>query len=83
MKTVIDSEIVNPVLKSVINKSYLCVLDFKFERRVRQICIGLSDAPKYDIIWTENSNVIDSFISEILKYKSWILACPGAKDPGP
>ena len=34
----------------------------------------LSDAPMYDIIWTENSYVIDSFISEILKYKSWILA---------
>ena len=34
----------------------------------------ISDAPKYDIIWTENSDVIDSFISEILKYKSWILA---------
>ena len=30
----------------------------------------ISDAPKYDIIWTENSNVIDRFISEILKYKS-------------
>ena len=27
----------------------------------------ISDAPKYDIIWTENSDVIDSFISEILK----------------
>ena len=34
----------------------------------------ISDAPKYDIIWTENSNVIDSFISEIVKYKSWTLA---------
>ena len=34
----------------------------------------ISDAPKYDIIWTENSDVIDSFISEILKYKTWILA---------
>ena len=33
-----------------------------------------SDTPKYDIIWTENSDVIDSFISEILEYKSWILA---------
>ena len=33
-----------------------------------------SDAPKYDIIWTENGDVMDSFISEILKYKSWILA---------
>ena len=29
----------------------------------------MSDAPKYDIIWTENSDVIDSFISKILKYK--------------
>ena len=27
----------------------------------------ISDAPKYDIIWIENSDVIDSFISEILK----------------
>ena len=27
------------------------------------------DALKYDIIWTENSDVIDSFISEILKYE--------------
>ena len=34
----------------------------------------ISDAPKYDIIWIENSDVIDSFVSEILKYKYWILA---------
>ena len=34
----------------------------------------ISDAPNYDIIFTENIDVIDSFISEILKYKSWILA---------
>ena len=34
----------------------------------------ISDATKYDIIWTENSDVNDSFTSEILKYKSWILA---------
>ena len=27
----------------------------------------ISDAPKYDI-WTENSDVIDSFVLEILKY---------------
>ena len=33
-----------------------------------------SDAPKYDIILTEDSDVIDSFISEIVKYKSWIFA---------
>ena len=30
----------------------------------------ISDAPKYDIIWTENSDVNDSFISGILKYES-------------
>ena len=35
----------------------------------------ISDAPKYDINWTENSEMIDSFISEILR--------PGAKDPAP
>ena len=29
-----------------------------------------SDAPKYDIIRIENSDVVDSFISEILKYES-------------
>ena len=29
----------------------------------------ISDAPKYDIIWTENSNVIDSFIAKILRYE--------------
>ena len=34
----------------------------------------ISVAPKYDIIWTDKSDVIDRFISEILKYKSWILA---------
>ena len=33
----------------------------------------ISDAPEYDIIWNEDSDVIDSFISEILRYKSWIL----------
>ena len=29
----------------------------------------ISDAPKYDTIWTENSDVIDSFISEMFKYE--------------
>ena len=28
----------------------------------------ISNTPKYDFIWTENSDVIDSFISEISKY---------------
>ena len=40
----------------------------------------ISDAPKYDNICSENSDVINSFISDILKYKYWILAS-GAKDP--
>ena len=30
----------------------------------------ISDTPKCDIIWTEDSHVFDSFISEILKYES-------------
>ena len=34
----------------------------------------ISDALKYYTIWTENSDMIDNFISEILKYKFWILA---------
>ena len=29
----------------------------------------MADALKCDIVWTENSDVIDNFISEILKYK--------------
>ena len=33
----------------------------------------ISDTPKCDIIWTENSDVIDSFISEILKYESSVI----------
>ena len=32
----------------------------------------ISDAPEYDNIWTENSNVIDSFISES-KYVSSVI----------
>ena len=28
---------------------------------------------EYDIIWTENSDVNDSFISEILKYDSSVI----------
>ena len=33
----------------------------------------ISDSFKYDIIWTENSNVIDSLISEILKYELSVI----------
>ena len=32
----------------------------------------ISDALKYDIIWTENSNVIDNFISET-KYEFSVI----------
>ena len=30
---------------------------------------GRSDAPKYDIIWSENESLIDRFIPEILMLK--------------
>ena len=33
----------------------------------------ISEAPQYDIIWTEKSDVIDSFISEIYKYESSVI----------
>ena len=42
----------------------------------------ISDAPKYDTIWTENSDVIDSLISEILKYESSVIVS-SIENPGP
>ena len=39
--------------------------------RIRQSFIGLSDAPKYEINWTENDDVIGSFIPEILTFKEF------------
>ena len=33
----------------------------------------ISDIPKCDIVLTENSDVIDSFISELLKYESSVI----------
>ena len=33
----------------------------------------ISDAPKNDILWTENSDVIDNFVSDILKYESSVI----------
>ena len=36
---------------------------------MRVIFIGQCDALKYDIIWSENGNVIDHFIPEILTLK--------------
>ena len=37
------------------------------------------DAPKYETIWTENSNEIYSFFSEILKYESSVIVCSTEK----
>ena len=34
---------------------------------------SISDVPRFDIIWTENNDVIDSFISEMLKYESSVI----------
>ena len=42
----------------------------------------ISDAPKYDIIWTENSDVIEHFISEILKYESSVIVSSTEKTLG-
>jgi len=44
-------------------------VDAQLEGRVRQFFIGLSDAPKYGIIWTKNENLVDHFIPEILTFK--------------
>ena len=33
----------------------------------------ISDTPKCDIIWTENNNMFESFISEILKCESSVI----------
>ena len=33
----------------------------------------ISDSSEYDIIWTDNIDVIDSLISEILKYVSSVI----------
>ena len=59
------------IMDSLTNDSYCNISEMKLS--ITSLYI-INDAPKYDIILTENSDVIDSFISEILKYKSWILA---------
>ena len=41
----------------------------QIKRSVRQFFIGLSDAPKYDIICSETENLIDRFLPEILMFK--------------
>ena len=40
-----------------------------YEMESSQFFIGVSHNPKYDIIWTENGDVINSFIPEILTPK--------------
>ena len=52
------------------NDSYFNISEMKLS--ITSLYI-ISDASKYDIIWTENSDVIDSFISEILKYESSVI----------
>ena len=42
----------------------------------------ISDTPRCDIIWTENSDVIDSFISDYKSTNRQSL-CPRLKNPGP
>ena len=55
-------------------RQYARIQDFYFNISEMKLSITslyiISDPPKYEIIWTENSDVIDSFISEILKYES-------------
>ena len=61
---------------------FLCVNLLRQYARIQDLYFNISELKLSitslyiisDIIWTENSEVIDSFISEILKYKSWILA---------
>ena len=64
---------VNLTVQDLLNQDAR-VQDFYFNISEMKLSITslylISDAPKYDIIWTENSDVVDSFISEILKYES-------------
>ena len=57
-------------MDSMTNDSYFNISEMKLS--ITSLYI-ISDAPKYDIIWTENSDAIDSFISEILKYESSVI----------
>ena len=68
----------------ILNGVNLTILDLlRQDARIRELYFSISgmkisitslhiisDGLKYGIIWTENSDVIDSFVSEILKYKS-------------
>ena len=58
--------------------SYFNITEIKLSNTSPYI---LPVAQKYEIIWTENSDVIDSFISEILKYESSVTVSSTEK-PG-
>ena len=50
--------------------SYFNISEIKLSNTFLYI---ISDTPKCDITWTENSDVIDSFASEIFKYESSVI----------
>ena len=50
--------------------SYFNISEMKLS--ITSLCI-ISDAPKYDIIWTENGDVVDISISEILRYELSVI----------
>ena len=52
------------------NDSYFNISEMKLS--ITSLYI-ISDASNYDIIWTENCDVIDSFISDIMKYESSVI----------
>jgi len=52
------------------DKSYFNISETKLS--ITSLYI-ISDGPLYDIIWNENSDVMVSFISEILKYESAVI----------
>ena len=64
------------VKDSMSDDSYFLISEMSYQSHC---CI--SDAPKYDIIGTENSDVIDSFISEILKYELSVIESLTEKKP--
>ena len=46
--------------------------------------MGISDAPKYDIIWTENENLIVHFFPETLTFKECSMCVQnGLNQEGP
>ena len=55
-----------PVEDTMTDDSYFYISEIKLS--ITSLYI-ISDNPKCDISWTENSDVIDSFISEILNYE--------------